>query len=135
MKKSISISLFVFAILFIAIIVAGLLSYQNKKLASQTPIKNNGNSQVTGMTTTAISTFTLAEVGQHNQANDCWLIISNKVYDVTSYLNIHPGGASTILTYCGQEATQAFATKDMNQPHSTRATNLLDNYFVGNLKL
>jgi cytochrome b involved in lipid metabolism len=36
--------------------------------------------------------FSAAEVSQHNQPADCWLIISGKVYNVTSFLGEHPGG-------------------------------------------
>jgi hypothetical protein len=33
----------------------------------------------------------LAEVGKHNSAHDCWLVIHGYVYDVTSFLASHPG--------------------------------------------
>jgi len=52
---------------------------------------------------------------------------------VTGYLTIHPGGAGTITPYCGQEATQAFATKDIGRPHSSRAASMLNDYYVGDL--
>lgn len=31
--------------------------------------------------------YTYAEVGKHNKPNDCWLVIEDKVYDVSDYLN------------------------------------------------
>lgn len=37
-------------------------------------------------------TFTKEEVGKHNTAEDCWIIVHNKVYDVTKFLSEHPGG-------------------------------------------
>jgi cytochrome b involved in lipid metabolism len=52
---------------------------------------------------------------------------------VTSYLGIHPGGAGAILPYCGKDATTAFATKDISRPHSSAASNLLTNYYIGDL--
>ena len=36
--------------------------------------------------------FTRKEVAQHNQDNDLWVIINNKVYDLTKFSKIHPGG-------------------------------------------
>ncbi len=37
-------------------------------------------------------TFTKEEVAKHNKAEDCWIIVHNKVYDVTKFLSEHPGG-------------------------------------------
>lgn len=74
-----------------------------------------------------------AGVAKHNSTGDCWLIISGKIYDVTNYLSVHPGGAGTITPYCGREATQAFQTKDAGRPHSSYAESLLGDYFIGNL--
>ncbi|MCR4330975.1 MAG: hypothetical protein NUV49_03815 [Patescibacteria group bacterium] len=74
-----------------------------------------------------------AAVLLHSTASDCWLIINSKVYNVTSYLSEHPGGAASIITYCGKEATATFETKDKTipKPHSSFATGLLDAYYVG----
>ncbi|KAF7307037.1 hypothetical protein MIND_00496800 [Mycena indigotica] len=53
--------------------------------------------------------FTLDQVAAHNKPTDCWVIIANRVYDVTDFLKEHPGGASIILKYAGKDATQAYA--------------------------
>jgi nitrate reductase (NAD(P)H) len=34
----------------------------------------------------------LEEIQKHDKMDDAWLIINNKVYDVTSVLDWHPGG-------------------------------------------
>lgn len=31
--------------------------------------------------------FTLAQVKEHNKATDLWMVIDDKVYDVTKFLN------------------------------------------------
>lgn len=36
--------------------------------------------------------FTKEEVAKHDTEDDCWMIIHNKVYDVTEYVGEHPGG-------------------------------------------
>ncbi len=46
-------------------------------------------------------TFTLAEIAQHNKADDCWIIIDGKVYDVTKFLPSHPGGSKVVLKLAG----------------------------------
>ncbi|RYR06290.1 hypothetical protein Ahy_B06g086045 isoform A [Arachis hypogaea] len=39
----------------------------------------------------ASKSYTKSEVSTHNKRTDCWIIIKNKVYDVTSYVEEHPG--------------------------------------------
>lgn len=76
-------------------------------------------------------TLTAAETAKHNSATDCWMIISDKVYNLTSYIPVHPGG-SQLTPYCGRDGTAAF----FNGPphaHSSAAANLLTNYLLGSL--
>jgi len=54
------------------------------------------------------SVFTVEEVSKHNSTTDCWLIISNRVYNVTSFLSSHPGGKNVILKVSGKDATKEF---------------------------
>ncbi|KAI0757140.1 FMN-dependent dehydrogenase-domain-containing protein [Daedaleopsis nitida] len=53
-------------------------------------------------------TFSLDEVSKHSSPSSCWVIINNKVYDVTEFLPDHPGGAKIILKYGGKDATAAY---------------------------
>lgn len=55
-----------------------------------------------------MQTFTLEQVAQHISTSSCWVIIQNKVYDVTDFLFDHPGGANVILRYGGKDATAAY---------------------------
>ncbi|GBG32990.1 Cytochrome b5 [Hondaea fermentalgiana] len=48
------------------------------------------------------------ELAKHNKADDCWIAISDHVYDVTNFLNDHPGGKKAILMYAGKDATAEF---------------------------
>lgn len=84
-------------------------------------------------TTNSGVTLTTAEIAKHNQASDCWIIIKNKVYNVTDYLNLHPGGADRIIQYCGTDATQAYATKDGRGSHSQQADQELTNLYIGDV--
>jgi cytochrome b involved in lipid metabolism len=62
------------------------------------------------------STYTMAEVSSHNGASSCWTIINSVVYDVTSWINAHPGGSQPILGLCGKDGTSAFTAKHGGQP-------------------
>ncbi|KAI3657601.1 hypothetical protein MP638_005805 [Amoeboaphelidium occidentale] len=50
----------------------------------------------------------LEEIAKHSKPDDLWLIIHNKVYDLTSFLHDHPGGSAILLKYGGKDATKAF---------------------------
>ena len=84
--------------------------YQNQ-LQKTSSIKIEPNLSQTSIT------LSLTEIQKHNSAKDCWVIISNNVYDVTSYMGLHPGGAVNISSFCGQDMTRAF----LNQRHSSLA--------------
>lgn len=51
-----------------------------------------------------------SEVMRHNTPQDCWVIIHNKVYDMTNFLAAHPGGQGIIMKYAGKDATAAFSS-------------------------
>ncbi|KAF8845526.1 hypothetical protein BDN67DRAFT_961886 [Paxillus ammoniavirescens] len=53
-------------------------------------------------------TYTLAQVAEHKTPASCWVIISNRVYDVTDFYFDHPGGPQVILDLAGQDATAAY---------------------------
>eukprot|EP01090_Pellita_catalonica_P021948 TRINITY_DN8358_c0_g1_i1.p1 TRINITY_DN8358_c0_g1~~TRINITY_DN8358_c0_g1_i1.p1 ORF type:complete len:452 (-),score=53.22 TRINITY_DN8358_c0_g1_i1:60-1376(-) len=52
-------------------------------------------------------TITWEEVAKHDKRDDAWIVLNQKVYDVTQWAPKHPGGR-VILRYAGQDATDAF---------------------------
>ena len=46
--------------------------------------------------------LTPSQVAEHNTRQSCWVIISGKVYDVTSVIDEHPGGPAAILRHAGK---------------------------------
>lgn len=52
--------------------------------------------------------ISLSEVQLHNQPHDGWMILRNKVYNITPYLAYHPGGQEILEKYLGRDATILF---------------------------
>mmetsp|Transcript_15884 Transcript_15884/g.28284 ORF Transcript_15884/g.28284 Transcript_15884/m.28284 type:complete len:132 (-) Transcript_15884:1600-1995(-) len=74
--------------------------------------------------------FTKEEVAKHNTEEDCWLIIRGKVYDVSTYLDDHPGGVEIVTDLSGEDATDDY--DDVG--HSEDADEILEKYLVGTLE-
>jgi flavocytochrome c len=49
-----------------------------------------------------------SDVEAHTAEDDCWLVVDNKVYDLTEFLPDHPGGKKAPLIYAGKDATEEF---------------------------
>ncbi|KFG80595.1 inositolphosphorylceramide-B C-26 hydroxylase [Metarhizium anisopliae] len=77
-----------------------------------------------------LPTFTRAEVEAHNSASSCYVTIGSKVYDVTDFVDDHPGGGSLIIDYAGKDIEEIL--KDpTSHPHSEAAYEVLDDSLVG----
>ena len=76
----------------------------------------------------SIKTFTMDEVSKHNKKEDAWLVYKNKVYDVTKFVQKHPGSLA-ILKGVGKDSTSLFD----NIGHSNRARNIMKKYYIGEL--
>ncbi|KAG6550102.1 hypothetical protein Mapa_008058 [Marchantia paleacea] len=72
--------------------------------------------------------YTAEEVSKHNSAESVWLIIKDKIYDVTPYLDEHPGGES-MLNNAGGENTKGF----YGPQHPAWAYERLNDYYIGEL--
>ncbi|KAJ6094866.1 hypothetical protein N7467_002379 [Penicillium canescens] len=49
------------------------------------------------------------QVSNHKTPEDCWVVVDNQVWDVTDFLEEHPGGSTVILKYAGGDATKAYS--------------------------
>ncbi|XP_029495032.1 cytochrome b5-like [Oncorhynchus nerka] len=78
-----------------------------------------------------VTYYTLEEVKPHNKRTDAWLIIHDKVYNITSFLAEHPGGEDVLMAQAGTDATVSF--EDVG--HSKDARAMLIKYYIGELKM
>ncbi|MGB4713176.1 MAG: cytochrome b5-like heme/steroid binding domain-containing protein [Pontimonas sp.] len=56
----------------------------------------------------APAVYTMELVAQNAGATRCWSVIDGVVYDFTTWIDSHPGGARDILNVCGIDGTDAF---------------------------
>ncbi len=71
--------------------------------------------------------YSRGEVAQHNKDDDLWIIIDEYVYDVTEWLNFHPGGRDILIFLAGKDATEHF--KEIG--HSQYAQEKMKQFRVG----
>lgn len=76
-----------------------------------------------------LKTYSLEEVKKHNTPESCWFVIHDKVYDVTAFLNDHPGGEEVLHEQAGLVSTEPF--EDVG--HSTDAREMMEEYCIGQL--
>ncbi|NWT52425.1 CYB5 protein, partial [Locustella ochotensis] len=73
--------------------------------------------------------YRLEEVQKHNNSQSTWIIIHNRIYDVTKFLDEHPGGEEVLREQAGGDATENF--EDVG--HSTDARTMSESFIVGEL--
>ncbi|XP_071812466.1 cytochrome b5-like isoform X1 [Apostichopus japonicus] len=81
------------------------------------------------MAETVTKTYTLEEVSEHRTTGSSWLVIHDSVYDVTKFLDEHPGGEEVMLEQAGGNASESF--EDVG--HSQDARELMKDYLIGEL--
>merc|ERR1712217_772172 len=70
-----------------------------------------------------------SQVQKHTSKEDLWLLIDGKVYDVTPFLDLHPGGGQLIADAAGKDATSLF---EMTHGEGLRySLRLLNQFFIG----
>lgn len=128
MRKKSDLILSIIVILLVVAIGAGVWILLGNR-QSQTPPQN---------TLEQAKTFTISEVALHDSKEDCWTVISGSVYDLTGFVNRHPGG-DEILRACGADATVLFTKRQTQKgqpvgsgtPHSEAASEQLAKLKIG----
>jgi tetratricopeptide (TPR) repeat protein len=111
----------------LAVIIVSLISITPANAAS------SGGGSAPAPVQKPVSTnlpLTLDEVKKHNSADDCWSIIDGNVYDLTNWVDSHPGGNERITAICGKDGTSSFLGKHSN---SNTAKSQLNRFDLGKL--
>lgn len=82
-----------------------------------------------GQSPDGVKYYRLSEIEQKNTFKSTWIIISNKVYDVTKFLEEHPGGEEVLREQAGGDATESF--EDVG--HSSDAREMSLSMMIGEL--
>jgi 4-hydroxysphinganine ceramide fatty acyl 2-hydroxylase len=79
-----------------------------------------------------LPTIPLAEVQSRSSAKSCYVVLGTNVYDVTEFIEDHPGGADLILEHAGTDVGEIM--KDtLSHFHSESAYDILEDHLVGYL--
>ncbi|XP_060100060.1 cytochrome b5 [Heteronotia binoei] len=73
--------------------------------------------------------YKLEEIQEHKTSQSTWIILHRRVYDLTKFLEEHPGGEEVLREQAGGDATENF--EDVG--HSTDARALSDTFIIGEL--
>ena len=121
MKKT-KIVIFILAIIVVAgvflskNITGNVIPKKNDSIASQ-------EAGCLGDSCKIVSYYSASEVSQHNSKQDCWMIVDNQIYDLTSFLAL--GIHKPIDNLCGKDVTSIY-------PHDTNRLSNLN--YIGKLK-
>jgi cytochrome b involved in lipid metabolism len=75
--------------------------------------------------------YTMAKVKENNSATSCWSAINGNVYNLTQWINSHPGRPAPILGLCGTDGTSSFNARHRGQ---ASPTSILAGYLLGPLE-
>jgi len=127
-------NLVIFGSIILVLLIGGIYLFTSKKPVTQ---KTQETVKPTAQPTKAADnkTFALEDVAKHGEKTDCWMAINGSVYDVTPFIDNHPGGA-IIATGCGKDASILFNLRPNTKkaPHPEQANEGLKKLYVGKLK-
>lgn len=82
------------------------------------------------MRSESLPVFSRAEVESHDSKSSCYVLLGKNVYDVTDFIDDHPGGAGLILDYAGKDVVDILKDES-SHTHSDTAYEVLDDCLVG----
>lgn len=77
-----------------------------------------------------LPSITRADVESHNTTESCYVTLGRKVYDVTEFLEGHPGGPELLMEYAGKDV-ETILQDDDSHTHSDSAYEILEEFLIG----
>lgn len=114
----------------------------NKNLPTTTSVTSETTTNSTNTETITVNTvngtktkgspvFAMSDIATHKDATSCYTVINNYVYDLTMWVNMHPGGKGAILSICGVDGTDKFINKHKG---GEKYMTILTRYKIGEVK-
>ena len=79
-----------------------------------------------------IRIYTAEDIAEHRSSSSCWVSRNGKVYDITKFLDDHPGGDDIVLKHAGLDVGEIMKDPTEHE-HSDSAYDMLDEFFIGRL--
>ncbi len=123
---------FLFTLIIITFLGAGCSS-KKPTPTNQSPSTTNQSPSTTNQsaTTNISKTYTMDEIQKSNTPDKCLTVIRGIVYDLTAWINKHPGGDKNILKLCGIDGTSLFVNKHGGMAQQEQK---LQNFEMGKLE-
>lgn len=91
------------AIILVVLVFGGIMISKNMSQNNVPDMRLSPDQQVIDL-----NTYTLEEVSSHATRLDCYTIVNDVVYNLTTWIDEHPGGDRAILNICGKDGSAAF---------------------------
>lgn len=114
-----------YALLVGSVLVLALLFFGCTAPGRQVPIENltNRSADYSG------TVWTMDEIAKHNTSADCWMVLGDKVLNLSNFSIIHPG-KGFYLRYCGRNGTVAYG----EMYHSEEADAWAEEFAIGTVR-
>ncbi len=81
-----------------------------------------------------LKVYDLQEFTKHNSKESCWVLMDKYIYDVTAFLDDHPGSYKILFKCCAKDCTKGYADKGIGEAHSNKSDKMRDKMIIGILK-
>jgi cytochrome b involved in lipid metabolism len=110
----------IFFIIVVLLVFGGFYFYKNNSSYDNLNNKNDlaeVESEDAGIlpTSSADKVFTMADLSSHSSRESCYSVVNGLVYDLTNFIDKHPGGEKPVLSICGKDGSSLFNGKHGGQ--------------------